>query len=101
MRVYYWFKKFLFQISVLMNIGLKSIFSRAVLQLFPCSLWYGKNIIFKYTISFRVAALATPRNYTKNDYFFIIIILILLKYLVDKYISNSTCTGIHSHQPLL
>lgn len=41
---------------MLMNIGLKSIFSRAVLQFFPCSEWSGKKVIFKYAISFRVAA---------------------------------------------
>lgn len=81
---------------MLMNIGSKSGFSRAVLQFFPCSLWYKP-----FPSEWQTDTLAISWNFTKNYYLCFIMNLILLKHLPDKYISNSTCREIHSHQPLL
>lgn len=65
----------------LMNIGLKLVFSGAVLQFFPCSLWYKL-----FLSEWQPDTLAISWNYNKNYYLFFIMNLILLKHLVDKNI---------------
>lgn len=90
---------------ILMNIGLKLIVSRAALQFFLCSLWSGQIITLKHAFlsEWQPDTLTITWNYTKNnnDYLFFIMNLILLKCLADKYVSNSTCSEIRFHQPLL